>query len=74
MYQRSNFGYLKLIFKVLKNPFQSYLIDILQLKVYKRNLRNASTRLLQKKNYKPKRYGKRSFSVAAADLWNDLPV
>ena len=70
MNQRSTFSYLKLIFKVLKNRLPSYLIDILQFKVYKRNLRNASTRLLQKKNYKLKRYGKRSFSVAAADLWN----
>ena len=74
MYQRSTFSYLKLIFKVLKNRLPSYLNDILQFKVYKRNLRNASTRLLQKRNYKLSRYGKRSFSVAAADLWNALPV
>ena len=50
------------------------MIDILQFKVYKRNLRNASTRLLQKKNYKLKIYGKRSFSVATAELWKALPV
>ena len=74
MYQRSTFSYLKLIVKVLKNRLPSYLNDILQFKVYKRNLRNASTRLLQKRNYKLSRYGKRSFSVAAADLWNALPV
>ena len=74
MYQRSTLGYLKLIVKVLKNRLPSYLISILQFKVYKKNLRNASTRLLQKKNYKLARYGKRSFSVAAADLWNALPV
>ena len=74
MNQRSTFRYLKLIFKVLKNRLPSYLIDILQFKVYKRNLRNASTRLLQKKNYKLNRYRKRSFSVAAADQWNALPV
>ena len=74
MNQRSTFSYLKLIFKVLKNRLPSYLIDILHFKVYKRNLRNVSTRLLQKKNYKQKRYEKRSFSVAAADLWNALPV
>ena len=66
MNQRSTFSYLKLIFKVLKNRLPSYLIDILQFKVYKRNLRNASTRLLQKNNYKLKIYGKRSFSAAAA--------
>ena len=46
MNQRSTFSYLKLIVKVLKNRLPSYLIDILQFKVYKRNLRNASTRLL----------------------------
>ena len=74
MNQRSTFSYLKLIFQVLKNRLPSYLIDILQFKVYKRNLRNTSTRLLQKKNYKLKRYGKRSFSVAVSDLWNALPV
>ena len=73
-YQRSIFSYLKLIFKVLKNRLPSYLNNILQFKVYKRNLRNASTRLLQKKNYKLARYGKRYFSVAAADLWNALPI
>ena len=70
MYQRSTFSYLKLIFKLLKNRLQSYLNVILQLKVYKRNLRNTSTRLLQKRNYKLSRYGKRSFSVAADDQWN----
>ena len=79
MYQRSTFSYLYLIFKVLKNLLPSYLNDILQLKVYKRNLRNASTWLLQKRNYKLSRngkqkYGKRSFSIAAADPWNALPV
>ena len=74
MYQISTFSYLKLIFKVLKNRIPSYFNEILQFKVYKRNLRNASTRLLQKKNDKLARYGKRSFSVAAADLWNALPV
>ena len=74
MNQRSTFSYLKLIINVMKNRLPSYLIDILQFKDYKRNLRNASTRLLHKKNYKLKRYGKRSCSVAAADLWNALPV
>ena len=64
----------KLICKVLKNHLPSYLNDLLQFKVYKRNLRSASTRLLQKRNYKLSRYGKCSFSVAAADLWNALPV
>ena len=73
MNQRSTFSYLKLIFKILKNRLPSYLIEILQFKVYKRNLKNASTRLLQK-NYRLKRCGKRSFSVAAAELWNALPV
>ena len=68
IYQRSTFSYLKLIFKVLKNRLPSYLIDILQFRVYKRNLRNASTRLLQKKNYKLKIYRKRPFSEAAAEL------
>ena len=74
MYQIFTFSYLKLIVKVLKNRLPSYLNDILQFKVYKRNLRNASTRLLQKKNYKLSRYGKHYCSVAAADLWNALPV
>ena len=63
-----------MVIYVSENRLPSYLNDILQFKVYKRNLRNASTRLLQKKNYKLSRYGKRSFSVAAADLWNALPV
>ena len=74
MYQRSTFSYLKLIFKVLKNRLPIYLNDILQFKVYKRNLRNASTRVLQKKKYKLSRYGKSSFSVAEADLWNAPPL
>ena len=74
MYQRSTFRYLKLIVKVLKNRLTSYLIDILQFKVYKRNLRNAFTWSLQKRNYKISRYGKLSFSVVAADLWNALTL
>ena len=52
MYQRSTLSYLKLIVKVLENRLPSYLNELLQLRVYKRNLRNASTRLLQKRNYK----------------------
>ena len=74
MYQISTFSYLKLICKVLKNRLPSYLNNILQFKVYKRNLRNTSTRLLQIRNYKLSRYGKRYFSVNAADLWNAIPV
>ena len=74
MYQRSTFCYIKLIFKVLNNRLPSYLNDILQFKVYKCNLRKASTRLLQKMNYNLSIYGKPSFSVAVADLWNILPV
>ena len=35
---------------------------------------NSSIRLLLEKKYKISIYGKRSFSVAAADLWNALPV
>ena len=74
MYQRSTFSYLKLIFKVLKNRLPSYLNELLQFRVYKRNLRNASARLLKNRNYKLSRYGKRSFSVVTANLWNALPV
>ena len=68
MYQISTFSYLKIMCKVLKNRLPNYINDILQFKVYKRNLINAVTRLLQKKTYKLATYGKRSFSVAAADL------
>ena len=56
MYQRSKFSYLKLILKVLKNRLPSYLNDFIQFRVYKRNLRNASTWLLQKRNYNLSRY------------------
>ena len=52
IYQRSTFSYLKLNVKVLKNCLPSYLNDILQFKVYKRDLRNSSTRLLLKMKYK----------------------
>ena len=74
IYQRSTFSYLKLIFKLLNNHLPSYLNDLLQFRVYKRNLRHPSTRLLQKRNYKLYKYGKSVFSVAAVDLWNALPV
>ena len=74
IYQRSTFSYLKLICKVLRNRLPSYLNDLLQFKVYKRDLKNSFSRLLQKRNYKLSRYGKRSFIIAAADLWNALPV
>ena len=42
-----------------------YIYTYSYIHIYKR-----VTRLLQKRNYKLSRYGKRSFSVAAADLWN----
>ena len=51
IYQRSTFSYLKLIFKVLNNRLPCYLNDLLQFRVYKRDLLNSSTRLLQKRNY-----------------------
>ena len=50
MYQRSTFSYLKLIFQVLNNRLPSNLNDLLQFRVYKRNLGKASIRLLQKRN------------------------
>ena len=42
MYQRSTFSHLKLICQVLNNRLPSYLNDLLQFRVYKRNLRQAS--------------------------------
>ena len=58
IYQRSTFSYLKLIVKVLKNRLPSYLNDLLQFRVYKRDLRNPSNSLLLKRKYKLSRYGK----------------
>ena len=73
MYQISTFSYLKLIFQVLNNRLPSYLNDLLQFRVYKRNLRKASTRLLQK------RYGYKDMEnvlsvYSTPDLWHALPV
>ena len=62
------------MFKVLTNRIPSYVNDFLQFRVYKRDLRNSSTRLLLERKYQLSRYGKRSVSVDAANLWNALPV
>ena len=58
----------------MKNNITRYLNDLLHFRVYKRDLRNSSTRLLQKRNYKLARYGKQSLIVAAAYLCNAFPV
>ena len=73
IYQRSTFRYLKLIFNILKNRLPSYLNDLLQFRVYKRVLRNYSTRLSLNRKYKLSIYGKR-FQCSCSDLWNALPV
>ena len=74
IYQRSTFSYLKPIFKILMNRFPNYLNDLLHFRVYKIDLRNPSTRLLIKSKYKLLRYGKLSFSLSTANIWNALPV
>ena len=50
-----------------------YIQELLQLHTPSRNLRSSNRNLLVKPYFNLNSYGKRAFSVAAPELWNNLP-
>lgn len=60
-------------YKVLHDRAPIYLQELLQLYTSSRNLRSSSRNLLVKPYFNLNSYGKRAFSVAAPELWNNLP-
>lgn len=72
--QRIEFKLLLLTFKALHNTAPSYLRELIEPYVPSRSLRSSNLNFLSKPVFKLKSYGKRSFSCAAPELWNSLPL
>ena len=62
-----------LTFKALSNMAPSYLVELVNRYQPPRPLRSANHNLLQTSQIRLARYGARSFSHVASDLWNSLP-
>ena len=60
-------------YKVLHDRAPIYIQKLLQLYTPSRNLRSSNRNLLVKPYFNLNSYGKRAFSVAAPELWNNLP-
>ena len=60
-------------YKVLHDRAPIYIQELLQLYTPSRNLRSSNRNLLVKPYFNLNSYGKRTFSVAAPELWNNLP-
>ena len=72
--QRVKFKILLLTFKAINDVAPIYLKELLSKYQPSRTLRSKSKSLLSPKPYNLKSYGHRSFSVAAPELWNSLPL
>ena len=59
--------------KVLHDRAPIYIQELLQLYTPSRNLRSSNRYLLVKPYFNLNSYCKRAFSVAAPELWNNLP-
>ena len=71
---RIDFKILLMTYKALNCQSPSYITELLTLYKPKRSLRLASQKMLEVPKSNTKSYGDRSFSVAAAKLWNALPL
>ena len=71
---RIDFKILLLVYKSLNGLGPSYLSNLLNLQPDSRQRRSMHVMLLDVPKSKTKTYGDRAFSVAAARLWNALPV
>ena len=69
---RIKFKIALLTFKSLNKLAPNYLASTIQMYQPVRSLRSASRNLLVKKRFSS-RYGRRAFSTAAPEIWNDLP-
>src|SRR6056300_91499 len=71
---RIEYKTLLLTFKALHGLSPVYIQDLISRYKPKRNLRSSSQLLLTAQSYNLESYGHRSFSVAAPELWNSLPM
>ena len=60
-------------YKSLAGLAPKYIMNLLEVYVPKRNLRSSTDRRLVVPKYNLESYGRRSFSVSAPLLWNNLP-
>jgi hypothetical protein len=72
--QRIDYKILFLTFKSLSECAPLYLQDLLQVSTQSRSLRSNDQKLLVCPRSRSRRYGDRSFRVAAPTLWNKLPL
>ena len=70
---RIEFRIMLITYKVLHDRAPIYIQELLQLYTPSRNLRSSNRNLLVKTYFNLNSYGKRVFSVAAPELWNNLP-
>ena len=70
---RIEFKIMLITYKVLHDRAPIYIQELLQLYTSSRNLRSSNRNLLVKPYFNLNSYGKRAFSVAASELWNNLP-
>ena len=70
---RLEFKIMLITYKVLHDRAPIYIQELLQLYTPSRNLRSSNRNLLVKPYFNLNSYGKRAFSVAAPELWNNLP-
>ena len=68
---RIEFKIMLITYKVLHDRTPIYIQELLQLHTPSRNLRSSNRNLLVKPYLNS--YGRRAFSVAAPELWNNLP-
>ena len=72
--ERIKFKIIILTFKSLHGQAPVYISDLITRYIPQRTLRSSSELLLNRVNFELLSYGHRSFSVAAPELWNNLPA
>ena len=70
---RIEFKIMLITYKVLHDRTPIYIPELLQLHTPSRNLRSSNRNFSVKPYFILNSYGKRAFSVAASELWNNLP-
>ncbi|PIK44444.1 hypothetical protein BSL78_18721 [Apostichopus japonicus] len=73
IHQRITFKILITAFKCIHGMAPSYLSELITPRVPKRALRSKPFTLVPRNTNNKKHYGPTAFSVAAPDLWNELP-
>ena len=72
--ERIKYKVLLLTFKALHHQAPLYINDMITIYKPSRLLRSSNSLLLKNPSYNLKTYGGRSFSYAAPELWNSLPL